>query len=79
MPSESRNSSLLGNGSVKIFPRKRMPATIEQRCFLRSAPLISAAVNQHSTIGEAVFNGGTAPRLYNGDLTQLVEELRELR
>jgi hypothetical protein len=37
---------------------------------------ISAAVNQHATIEEAVFSVGAAPRLYNEDLTQLELELR---
>jgi hypothetical protein len=36
---------------------------------------ISAAVNQHATIQEAVFSVGAAPRLYNKDLTQLELEL----
>jgi hypothetical protein len=38
---------------------------------------ISEAVNQHSTIEEAVFSVGTAPRLYNEYLRQLELELRE--
>jgi hypothetical protein len=33
MMPESRNSSLLGNGSVNIFPRKRTLATLEERVF----------------------------------------------
>jgi hypothetical protein len=32
---------------------------------------ISAAVNQHATIKEAVFSVGAAPSLNNEDLTQL--------
>jgi hypothetical protein len=32
---------------------------------------ISAAVNQHATIEEAVFSAEAAPRLYNEDLRQL--------
>jgi hypothetical protein len=32
---------------------------------------ISATVNQHATIEEAVFSVGAAPRLYNEDLRQL--------
>jgi hypothetical protein len=32
MTLESRNSSLLGNGSVNTFPRKLTRATIEERC-----------------------------------------------
>jgi hypothetical protein len=40
---------------------------------------ISAAVNQHATIEEAVFSMEAAPRLYNGNLQQLELELsREL-
>jgi L-lysine 2,3-aminomutase len=38
---------------------------------------ISAAVNQHATIEEAVFSVGDAPGLYNEDLTRLEAELRE--
>jgi hypothetical protein len=38
MTPESRNSSLLSNGSVNTFPRKRTLGTIEERCFLWSAP-----------------------------------------
>jgi hypothetical protein len=30
MTAESRNSSLLGNGSANTFPRKRTRATIEE-------------------------------------------------
>jgi hypothetical protein len=37
---------------------------------------ISAAVNQHATIEEAVFSVGTATRLYNEDFRQLELELR---
>jgi hypothetical protein len=37
MTSESRNSSLLGDGSVNTFPRKRTRITIEERCFLAGA------------------------------------------
>jgi hypothetical protein len=75
MMSESRNSSLLGNGSVNTLPWMRTRATIlvEERCFLWC---ISAAVNQHTTIEEAVFSVGAAPRLYNEDLKQLELELR---
>jgi hypothetical protein len=32
---------------------------------------ISAAVNQHATVKEAVFSVGAAPTLYNKDLRQL--------
>jgi hypothetical protein len=81
MTPESRNSSLLGNGSVNVFPRKR---TTEDRCFLWFAPPrcyvtcdkhISATVNQHTIIEEVVFSVGAAPRLYNEDLKQLELEL----
>jgi hypothetical protein len=86
MTPKSRNSLLLGNSSVNTFPRKRTRATIEELCFLFSAPLsllrngavnISAAVNQHATIDEAVFSVGAAPSPYNEDLMQLELELRE--
>jgi hypothetical protein len=72
MTPESRNSSLLGNGYVNTYPRKRTRATIEERCFLCSALRallrndaadISAAMNQHATIEEAVFSVGAAQRL----------------
>jgi hypothetical protein len=73
MTLENRNSPLLGNGSVNIFPRKR--AKIEERWFSWSASRcsehISAAVNKHAAIEEAVFSVETAPRLHNEDLTQL--------
>jgi hypothetical protein len=36
---------------------------------------ISAGVNQHATIEEAMFSVGAALRLYNEDLTQLEFEL----
>jgi hypothetical protein len=87
MTPESRNTSLLGNGSLNTFPRKRKLATIQERCvFVLSAALfatqrcgkhISEGVNQHATTEEAVFSVGAAPRLYNGDLRQLELELRE--
>jgi hypothetical protein len=38
---------------------------------------VSAAVNQHATIGEAVFSVEAAPRLYNEDLRQQKLESRE--
>jgi hypothetical protein len=37
---------------------------------------ISVAVNQQATIEGTVFFGGTAPSLYNEDLTQLERDLR---
>jgi hypothetical protein len=48
MTSESRNSSLLGNGWENAFPRKRTRVTMEERCFLWLAPrslLLNGAVN----------------------------------
>jgi hypothetical protein len=80
MTPESRNSSLLCNGSVNTYPRERTRATIREKCFLCSAPhslLGTGEVNQHATIEEAVFSVGAVPRLYNEDLRQLELELRE--
>jgi hypothetical protein len=37
---------------------------------------ITATVNQHATIEEAVFSTGAALRLYNEDLRQIELELR---
>jgi hypothetical protein len=84
MTPESRNSSLLGNGLVNTFLLKRTrnnrravfsvvrAALVDkQRC----GKHISAAVNQHTTIQEAVFSVGAAPRLYNKDLPHLELEL----
>jgi hypothetical protein len=77
---ESRNSSLLDNGEINTFPRIRTRATIEEGCFLwpalrvakqRCGKHICGAVNQYTTIKEAVFSVGAVPRLYNEDLTQL--------
>jgi hypothetical protein len=88
MTPESRNSSLLDNVLVNTFPCKRTRATIEERCFLWSAPRvatqlcdkhISAAVNHHATKEEEVFSVGAAPRLYNQDLAQLELKLNERR
>jgi hypothetical protein len=36
--SDMKSGSLLGNGSVNTFPRKRKRVTTEERCFLRSPP-----------------------------------------
>jgi hypothetical protein len=36
---------------------------------------VSAAVNQHATIEQAMFSAVAAPRLYNDDLKQLELEL----
>jgi hypothetical protein len=44
-----------------------------------SSKHISAAVNQHSTIEEAVFSVGSAPRLYNEDLRQLRDTIERVR
>jgi hypothetical protein len=81
---ENQNSSLLDNGSVNIFPRKRTRATIQgvfsvvraarvetQRC----GKHISAAVIHHATIEETVFSVGAAPRIYNEDITQVELQL----
>jgi hypothetical protein len=37
---------------------------------------ISAAVNQHAAIEEAVFSVGAVPRLYNKDLRQLRDRIK---
>jgi hypothetical protein len=80
MTPESQNGSMLGNGSTNTFPRKRKRTTIEKLFFVvratrvatqRFGICISAAVNQHATIDEAVCCVGSAPRLYNEDLKQL--------
>jgi hypothetical protein len=76
---------LLGNGSVKAFPRKRMrnnrravfsvvraAFVVTQRCGNR----VSAAVNQHATIKKAVFSVVAALRLYNEDLRQLRDRIQ---
>jgi hypothetical protein len=66
MTHESRNSKLLGNGSVNTFPQKRTRATIEE-------PVSKQRIGKH-TIGvllKTVFSVRTAPRLYNKDLTRL--------
>jgi hypothetical protein len=44
-------------------------------CYAAVRQHISAAVNQHATIEEAVFSVGVNPSLYNEDLTQLESEL----
>jgi hypothetical protein len=80
MTSESRNSSLLGNGSLNTFPRKRKRNSrravfsVDSAAFVatqRCCENISAAVNQYVTIEEAVLSVGAVPRLYNEDLTHL--------
>jgi hypothetical protein len=77
MTPESRNSSLLGNSSVNTIRWKRTRATIEWWCFLWSAQRhcyatvrlhVSAAVNQHATVEEAVLSVGAAPTLYTVDI-----------
>jgi hypothetical protein len=79
MTPESWNSSLLGNGSVNTFPRKRTRnnriAVFSVICAARVATQLcgkhtSAAVNQHATIEEEIFSVGAAPSLYNQDLAQ---------
>jgi hypothetical protein len=84
MTPESKNRSFLGNGSVNTFPRKRTRYNRRTVFPVVSASLvgaprcgkhISAAVNQHATIEEAVFSVGVAPELHNEDLTQLEVEL----
>jgi hypothetical protein len=69
MTPESRNSSLLGNGSVNTFLWKRTGARIKEWRFVWS----SAAVNQHATIEAGVFSVRASPRLYNEDLRQLCD------
>jgi hypothetical protein len=81
MTPESRNSSLLGNGSRNTSPLKRTRASIQELFFSlvravvvetqRCGKHISAAMNQYATIKEAVFSVGASPRLYNEELTQL--------
>jgi hypothetical protein len=69
MTPESRNSSLLGNGSINTFPRKRTRSGIEE-------PVSKQWIGKHTTIGvllETVFSVGAAPSLYNEDLRQLRE------
>jgi hypothetical protein len=86
MTPESRNSSLLGNGSVNTVPRKGTRNNRRAVFSAVSAALvatqqccrhISAAVNQHAILGEAMFSVGAAPRLYNEGLRELELELRE--
>jgi hypothetical protein len=50
-----------------MFSAVRAALVASQRC----GKHISAAVNQHGTIEEAVFSVGATPRLYNENLTQL--------
>jgi hypothetical protein len=75
---ESQNSSLLGNGSVTTFPRKRTRTTMVHAGLVATqwcGKHMSAAVNQHATIHGAVFSVGATPRLYNEELMQLEWEL----
>jgi hypothetical protein len=92
MTPENRNSSLLGNGSVNSFPRKRArnkrravfsvvraARVATQRC----GKHISAAVNQHAVIEEAVFSVWAAPKFYNEEfrsfqLQQKTERVSEV-
>jgi hypothetical protein len=81
MTTDSRkNILLLGNGSINTFPPKQTRNNRKAVFSMVRAALgamrrcgdhISAAVNQHATIEEAVFSVGAAPRLYNQDLRQL--------
>jgi hypothetical protein len=54
-----------------MFPVVSAALVVTQRC----GKHISAAVNQHATIVEAVLSFGAAPRLCNLDLRQLELEL----
>jgi hypothetical protein len=82
MTPESRNSSLPGNGSVKHIRKEAIARNIRKAVFsvIRAARVamqqcgkhISAAVNQHATIEEAVFSmGPPGGYIYNEDLKQL--------
>jgi hypothetical protein len=86
MTPERRDSSLLHNGSENIaayakarynrravFSVVRAARVATQRC----CEHIFAAMNQHTTLEEAVFSVGVAPRPYNEDLRRLEWELRE--
>jgi hypothetical protein len=55
------------NSREAAFSVVRTAHIVTQLCGKR----ISAAVNQHVTIEEAVFSVGTAPKLYNENLMQL--------
>jgi hypothetical protein len=58
MTPESRNSLLLGNGSLNIFPRKRTRATTEE-------PVSKQQIGKNTTTGvllETVFSVGGRPR-----------------
>jgi hypothetical protein len=72
MTPESRNSSLLGNGSANTFPRKRTRATIEE-------PASEQRIGKHTieVLLETVFSMGAAPIVYNEDLGSCGIELRE--
>jgi hypothetical protein len=79
MTPESQNSSLLGNGSVNTFLQRRKRNnrragfSVARAAFVATQQCgkhISAAVNQHATIEEAVFSVGAVSRLYNEDLRQ---------
>jgi hypothetical protein len=68
MTPESQNISLLGNARNNrraVFSVVRAARVAAQRC----GKHISEAVNQDTTIQEAVFSVVAAPRLYNEDLT----------
>jgi hypothetical protein len=72
MTPELWNSSLLGNGSVNTFPRKRKPATLEEPV---SKQRIGNATK--GVLLETVFSVGAALWLYNKDLRQLELELEK--
>jgi ribosomal protein S27E len=55
------------NNIKAVFSVVSATLVATQRC----GKHISAAVNQHEKIEEAVFSVGAAPRLYNEDLMQL--------
>jgi hypothetical protein len=86
MMPESRKSLLLGNCSVNTIPRKRNARNNRKAVFsVLSAGLVatqrcgkhvSAAMNEHATIEEAMFCVQSAPMLYNEALTQIEVELR---
>jgi hypothetical protein len=71
MTPESRNSSVntanAGNDRRAVFSVVRAARAATQRC----GKHISAEVNRHATIEEAVSSVGAAPRLYTEDLRQM--------
>jgi hypothetical protein len=57
-----------------VFPVVRTTGAAMQQCDKH----ISAAVNQHATIEEAVLYVGAALRLYNDNLMQLELEMSQI-